>query len=169
MSYKITTKKTWHQTMQDLEEQFRLWGVKNWETNYPKGARSEAWSQEEIARTVKLTFEKDGKTITLDMGRQSRAVDNLRVLFLTIEALRLNEARGTSESLQSAYAQIAAPQAEKNPYEILGIREDASLETAEAVYRSMATKYHPDSKPDGNAEKMAQLNKAIDAIRKEQK
>ena len=46
-SYILTTKKTWQETMQELEDQMRLWGVTEWETNYPKGARSEAQPQKE--------------------------------------------------------------------------------------------------------------------------
>ncbi|HYT41116.1 MAG TPA: hypothetical protein VEP90_02105, partial [Methylomirabilota bacterium] len=85
-SYSLTTKKTWHQTTQELEDQMRLWGVKQWETTFPKGARSEALSQKEEDRTVKLTYTKNGKTVTLVMSKQNRAVDNLRVLYLAVEA-----------------------------------------------------------------------------------
>src|SRR5205085_11332612 len=92
-SYSLKTKKTWHETMQELEEQMRMWGITQWETNYPKGARSDAWSQKEEDRTVKLTYNKNGKTVTLVMGKQDRAVDNLRVLYLAVEAMRLNERR----------------------------------------------------------------------------
>src|SRR5438046_1452866 len=108
-SYSLTTKKTWHETMQELEDQMRRWGVTQWETNYPKGARSETWSQQEEERTVKLTYHKSGKTVTLVMGKQNRAVDNLRVLYLAVEAMRLNERRGLSSVLESAYLQLAAP------------------------------------------------------------
>jgi len=73
-AYSLTTKKTWQQTMQELEDQMRRWEVTEWETTYPKGARSEAWSQKEEDRTVKLTYHKQGKTVTLVMGKQNRAV-----------------------------------------------------------------------------------------------
>jgi len=92
--YSLTTKKSWHETTQELDAEMRRWGITQWETNYPKGARSEAWSQKEEDRTVKLTYNKNGKTVTLVMGKQGRAVDNLRVLYLAVEAMRLNERRG---------------------------------------------------------------------------
>ena len=95
--------------MQDLEDQMRMWGITQWETNYPRGARSERWQQEEEDRTVKLTYTKNGKTVTLVMGKQNRAVDNLRVLYLAVEAMRLNERRGISDVIESAYLQLAAP------------------------------------------------------------
>ncbi len=163
-SYSLTTKKTWHQTTQELEDQMRLWGVKQWETTFPKGARSEALSQKEEDRTVKLTYNKNGKTVTLVMGKQGRAVDNLRVLFLAVEAMRLNERRGISDVIESAYLQLAAPTQAIDPYELLEIRPDASLEVAEAVYKAKVRNLHPDR--GGSTEHMKALNRAIDEIRK---
>ena len=166
-SYSLKTKKTWHETMQELEEQMRMWGITQWETNYPKGARSEAWLQQEVDRTVKLTYNKHGKTVTLVMGKQDRAVDNLRVLFLAVEAMRLNERRGISDVLESAYLQLAAPKQVKDPYELLEIRPDASLEVAEAVYKAKVRNIHPDR--GGSTEHMKIFNKAIEEIRKKLK
>lgn len=162
--YFLTTKKTWHETMLELEEQMRLWGITQWETNYPKGARSEAWSQIEIDRTVKLIYNKNGKTVNLVMGKQNRAVDNLRVLYLAIEALRLNERRGISDVIESAYLQLAAPTHEIDPYEILEIRNNASLDVAEGAYKAKVRNVHPDK--GGSDEPMKILNKAINEIRK---
>jgi hypothetical protein len=163
-SYSLTTKKTWHQTMQELEAQMRLWGIKQWETNYPKGARSEALTQQEEDRTIKLTYNKHGKTVTLVMGKQNRAVDNLRVLYLAVMSMRLNEKRGISDVLESAYLQLAAPTQAIDPYELLEIRPDASLEVAEAVYKAKVRNLHPDR--GGSTEHMKALNRAIDEIRK---
>src|SRR5436305_11693481 len=163
-TYSLTTKKTWQQTMQELEEQMRLWEVTQWETNYPRGARSEEGSQKEIDRTVKLTYPKQGKTVNLVMGKQNRAVDNLRVLYLAVEAMRLNERRGISDVLESAYLQLAAPTQAIDPYELLEIRPDASLEVAEAVYKAKVRNIHPDR--GGSTEQMKALNRAIEEIRK---
>lgn len=163
-SYSLTTKKTWHQTMQELEEQMRMWGVTEWETNYPRGARSEAWNQKEGDRTVQLTYTKRGKTVTLVMGKQNRAVDNLRVLYLAVEAMRLNERRGISDVIESAYLQLAAPTQAADPYELLEIRPDTSLEVAEAAYKAKVRNIHPDR--GGSTEQMKALNRAIEEIRK---
>jgi hypothetical protein len=110
--YVIRTNKTWSDTLYELEEQMRMWGVTQWEVSRPSGARSTASYQTEAARTVKLTYSKNGKTITLVMGKQEqeRAVDNLRVLYLAVEAMRLKERRGISDVVASAYLQIAAPE-----------------------------------------------------------
>jgi hypothetical protein len=166
-TYSLTTKKTWHETMQDLEEQMRRWGITQWETNYPRGARSGAWSQTEADRTVKLTYTKQGKTITLVMGQQHRAVDNLRVLYLAVEAMRLNERRGISELLESAYLQLAAPAQAIDPYELLEIRPDASLEVAEAAYKAKVKTVHPDK--GGSELLMKRLNQAIEEIKHKSK
>src|SRR5215467_444871 len=143
--YTLTTQKTWRETMQDLEEQMRRWGVMEWDTNYPRGARSVSWPQKADDRTVKLTYSKQGRTVTLVMGKQQRAVDNLRVLFLAVEAMRLNERRGISEVLESAYLQLAAPADVLDPYEVLDIRPEASVDVAEAAYKAKVKRVHPDT------------------------
>ena len=164
-AYSITTRKTWRETMQELEEQMRMWGVTQWEVNYPKGARSEAWTQAVADRTVKLTYNKNGKTVTLVMGNQARAVDNLRVLYLAVEAMRLNERRGISDVIESAYLQLAAPEVALDPYEVLDIRPGAPLEVAEAAYKAKMRNVHPDR--GGSIEEAKRLNTAIEQIRKE--
>jgi hypothetical protein len=143
----------------------RLWGVTEWQTNYPTGARSHAWSQSEAARTVKLTYTKNGKHVTLVMGRQERAVNNLRVLYLAVEALRLNERRGISDVIASAYLQLAAPEEDPDPYEVLDIRPGAPLAVAEAAYKAKMRLAHPDS--GGSIAEAKRLNTAIEKIRKE--
>jgi hypothetical protein len=110
-----------------------------------------------------LTYTKDGKEVILSMGKQNRAVDNLRVLYLAIEAMRMNEKRGIGDVIGSAYLQLAAPPKAKDPYEVLEIRQGASLEIAEAVYRTMVKKAHPDA--GGSIEKVKELNHAIEEIR----
>ena len=142
----------------------RRWGVTQWETNYPRGARSDARLQKEVDRTVKLTYNQKGRTVTLVMGKQQRAVDNLRVLYLAVEAMRLNEVRGIHELLESAYLQLAAPAQVADPYEVLEIRPDASLEVVEAVYKAKVKMVHPDK--GGSELLMKRLNQAIEAIRK---
>ena len=166
--YKITTKASWAQTMNELEFTLRKWDAKDIQVNYPRGARSEAWNQDEPARTVTLSFLKDGQRMNFTMNKQRRAVDNLRVLFICIDALRMNERRGIGELMREAYAQIAAPTS-MNPYEVLKIHPDTTLDVAEAVFRTMSTKYHPDMKPEGSAERFKEINKAIEMIRKEKK
>ena len=54
-----------------------------------------------------------------------------------------------------------------NPYEILGVSEDASLEEIKKKYRELAMQYHPDINPTAEAaEKMKQINAAFESIKK---
>ena len=38
----------------------------------------------------------------------------------------------------------------KNPYDVLGVKKDASTEEIKKVYRQLALKYHPDKNPDNS-------------------
>ena len=54
-----------------------------------------------------------------------------------------------------------------NPYDILGVRADASDEEIARAYKRLAKRYHPDLNP-GNAqaaERMGQINRAYDDIK----
>lgn len=167
MSYKITTQKSWARTMLELSTTFNRWGISpaEWDTNYPRGARSEAGDQSVEDRTVTLTYSKNNKKVVLSMNTQDRAVDNLRVLYLAIESMRLNEKRGIGEILESAYLQLAAPVQKKSPWEVLQIYPGSPLAVAEAAYKVAALKAHPDK--GGSEELMKELNEAILTIRKE--
>lgn len=151
--------------MRELSDTMTKWGIREWDTNYPKGARFEGYRQTEEDRTVTLTYQKDGRPVTLKMGKQARAVDNLRVLYLAVEAMRLNEKRGLGEVIQEAYLQLAGPEPAIDPYELLGIRPDAPLEVAEAAWKVKMKTVHPDA--GGSEEQVKRLNAAIEQIRKE--
>lgn len=162
--YRITTKSSWSKTQSELAREFDLWGVHDWDTNYPRGARLEGRSQSEPDRLVNLRYVLRGKTVNLSMGKQDRAVDNLRVLYLCIQDLRMNEKRGLSEIMEQAYLQIAGPSREKSPWEILSIFPGSPLQVAEAAYKAKAIEAHPDR--GGSNEVMSELNQAIEKIRK---
>ncbi|TCS77550.1 molecular chaperone DnaJ [Muricomes intestini] len=55
----------------------------------------------------------------------------------------------------------------KDPYSVLGVSSDASMEEVTAAYRKLARKYHPDINPDDVTaeEKMRQINAAYEQIK----
>lgn len=167
--YTITTTSGWGKTVSELEESLRKWGATSIDINYPRGARLDSKNQNEMDRTVILRYNLRGKEVIIRMDKQKRAVDNLRVLYICIESMRMNERRGMAEAMESMYLQLAAPQGQRDPYEVLGIMRGTDLAIAEAVYRTMALKYHPDARPSGDADKFKEITDAINKIREELK
>ncbi|MDP9315381.1 MAG: J domain-containing protein, partial [Chloroflexota bacterium] len=105
----------------------------------------------------------------LEMDDHATPRDNLRVLYLAIEDMRMIEKRGLKKVMRQAYGQLPPPKtniAVMSPYNVLGVQPDAPMEVVEAVYRAKAKTVHPDV-PGGSAEVMQQLNEAIAAIRRE--
>ena len=153
---------TWAKTMADLEDTFRKWGVNDWQTRPMREVSKRShWPTSEAM--VELRFMKDGSPIILECGSHAYLADNLRVLYYAAEAMRMNEQRGLGDIMKTAYAQIAAPVRERDPYETLGVRPDSPIEVAEAAYRALAKSAHPDA--GGSPEQMAALNSAIEKVR----
>jgi len=166
-SYHVRTKVSWAQTRADLEDCFRKWGVLEWTARAACDHGQEAsYSLAQEFRFVTVAYRHPGgREVTLSYGRQDRPVDNFRVLFLAMDALRLNEARGLAEVMEKAYLQLAGPLTERDPYEIMGLRPDADMEIIEAVYRRLAQTRHPDL--GGSTEAMTELNSAYERIKTE--
>lgn len=163
-NYVLRTDKSWAWTTRELENEFKLWEITEWDCNVPKGAVREGFNQSEEDRTVILTYKKEGKTVTLKYGKQARAVDNLRAIFLTVQSLRRNELRGMDDLFRSAYLQLEAPESEKDPYEVLNLYRGAPLSVCEAMFKELAKEHHPDR--GGDQAKFKELNDAIEKIRK---
>ena len=58
----------------------------------------------------------------------------------------------------------------RNPYEVLGVREDATDEEIKEAYRALARKYHPDKYTDEGlkemaTEKMQTINEAYEEFK----
>ncbi|KAJ3718351.1 hypothetical protein C8R42DRAFT_585952 [Lentinula raphanica] len=61
----------------------------------------------------------------------------------------------------------AAP---KDPYEVLGVKRDASAADIKKTYFSLARKYHPDTNPDKTAQnKFIEIQEAYDVLKDEKK
>lgn len=165
--YKMNTDKTWSQTERELIYCFEHWpGVSDWIISRPRGAGRLGYDQTEEERAVSVEYKKNGKPIVLTMSKQLRAVDNLRVLYYCIDDMRMQERRGVAEVFQTAYMQLQAPVKDKNPYEVLGLFDNAPLDVCESVYKTLAKKAHTDT--GGNDLRMKELNMAIAKIRSSQ-
>lgn len=176
MSYTLRTEKTWFQTMQELRETFTKWGIDDYQIQperepfIPKRGMVRTEKQEREARRVRVFFvQPDGEETTLEMDDQPTPRDNLRVLYLAIEDMRMIDKRGLKKVMRQAYGHLPAPQTDlavMSPYEVLGVSTKVPLSVIEGIYRAKARAAHPDLN-NGDDTEMKRLNIAIAAIRRE--
>lgn len=149
----------WHYELEALAQEFAWWGVADWSASpnvMLSRVNSSSLTRQE--RAVTVTFVKDGKTVTLPMSDYETATLNLKVLALCIRDMRMLERRGVSETMQSAYLQLAGPASERDPFEVLGLRPGASSAEVEAMFKVRAKAAHPDT--GGTEEAFKELNAA---------
>lgn len=176
MAYSVTTKKTWSAILDDIEDSLARWrGVTLWRVDTilaPRSSTKQSQSQQE--RTITLHYTRKGRAYQIKMDRQRRAVDNLLVIWLILETLRLNEARGYAAEIAAVYRQefpaLPAPSAaptpsSTGPYALLYVRNNAPIEVCEAAYRALTKLFHPDV--TGSTAVQQSLNEAIEFVRKE--
>lgn len=172
MTYRMRTDKTWAETERDIRTELARWGAKTYSLTVPnappKTTRVRSWKESPEEATVELIAHwPDGRELRLQYNKQERAVDNARVLYLAIEAMRKNEKRGIGDVLREAYLQLPPPEAEQviDPYEVLGVSRTAPLAVAEAAWKALMVEAHPDK--GGSEERAKLLNKAIEMVREE--
>lgn len=162
MAYVLHSRVSSYHTEGDLAETFEKWGVTEWEARY-NVMRSRHGnlnlSRVERQATVRWVDPRTKREVTLVMDRQRTVNDNIRVLYLAIEAIRLNEKRGIDETVRAAYLQLAP--ASDHWTNVLDLPATATRDQIVAAYRSLAKKAHPDV--GGTEEEMAALNAARDA------
>ena len=119
---------------------------------------------DKAARAVSVTFTAGkhvNRTITID--RFERPVDNLCALAIGLDAIRLNGLRGLAAVARQGYVALP-PARERDPWEVLGLRRDADMDTIDAVYRAKAKRLHPDV--GGSSEAFQELQEAYEAVKK---
>jgi hypothetical protein len=156
----MNTPKSWASTYYELATEFDRWArYRNARINY-------AVDNLRGKRAVTLTYQHTGEPeIRLTMDTHPTAEDNLRVLYLAVEALRMNEVRGIADTIRAAYLMLPAPVNERDPYEVLGLRPDSSPVLIEASYKALAKVYHPDSGSAPDPAAMTELNNAYTRLK----
>jgi hypothetical protein len=112
---------------------------------------------------VAVYFTLKKKPMCFACDRWNRVEENMRAIALTIGALRGIERWGSGSMLEQAFSGFAALPAPEQPWQVLGVKHDANPGDIERAYRGLAARFHPD-KPDGDAEKMARINRARDQL-----
>jgi hypothetical protein len=101
----------------------------------------------------------------------NRVKANLRAIGLTVEALRSIERHGASELLEQAFTGFAAlpPAQLADPpwWVVLGVDQNADMDTIRGARNLLALAHHPDR--GGDAERMAQINRAYERAQEPKK
>ena len=165
MPYYLTTPIACSETERDIDTCMERWKARDWGYDYNVQTRRRDNMTLSVAeRGVTLWWvAADESKVRLVMDAQVRPRDNLRVLFLAADSMRLNEKRGIDPKvMRSAYLQLTS--GEDNPYTILGVQPGSTPEEVGDAYREAARKSHPD-RHGGSEAAMAKVNRAHAAVR----
>lgn len=127
---------------------------------------------------VAVYFQRNARPMVMAQDAYSMPYANIRSLALAVEAMRAIERHGGGHMMERSFdgfAQLPPPAgsqvAAKRPWRAVldldGMAGPAfaQLAGAEAAYRTLARKHHPDA--GGSADAMAELNNAINEAREE--
>lgn len=101
---------------------------------------------------------KNGPMRVIAIDAYHRVRDNLAAIAATLEAMRAIQRHGGAQILERAFTGFDALPAPKKWWDILEVRQDASLEIIETNFRRLARDRHPDT--GGSNAAMAELNEA---------
>lgn len=118
---------------------------------------------------VALYFSWDGISTCIAVDRYQKIEENLQAIHHCIEAERTKLRHGGLNLVRAAFRGYAAlpPPGGRHWASVLNVREGESMEVIDAAYKKLAKEYHPDN--GGDAGKMAEINQAMAAARKEKK
>ncbi|HEX3863557.1 MAG TPA: hypothetical protein VHY35_17880 [Stellaceae bacterium] len=118
---------------------------------------------------VALYFQLADKPHCMPCDTYKRVADNIAAIAAHIEATRAIERHGvaTVAEMFSGFAALPSPDQERSWREVLELHRESTvtLTIAEAAYRRLARKRHPDQGGDNTL--MAELNRARDDARRE--
>jgi hypothetical protein len=147
-------------THRDIADVFRKWDISEW-TIHQRAIRRAVRGDAEVE------FETNGRRTVLTCSEFPTYQQNIRAVFFVLDALRLADQRGILPQLRDAAIALLppGPAAARPAYEVLGISPNTPLEIAEAAYKVLARKVHPDA--GGTDSAMRELNEAIEHFRKQ--
>lgn len=109
---------------------------------------------------VAVYFQLKSKPYVLACDLYTRVADNLAAIAAHIEATRAITRHGVASAEETLQAFQALP-APARWFEVLDLRQDASIDEITSAFRAKALKAHPD-KPGGSHDQMARLSSARD-------
>ena len=163
--YKNPSTATWAETVDRLRETFRAWGVPHEDYVIEAGAPDRNRPSYSHPNWAMVSYRPPGSPnmVKMFLDSQFTCAKNLSAIAITIEGIRMQERRGLGGLASAHYLALAAPQTERDPYEVLQVRPNAPMEVIEASYRALAKSAHPDA--GGSNEAMAELNAALDRVK----
>jgi hypothetical protein len=106
-------------------------------------------------------WKKGNDTRCMAIDRYDRIADNLAAIAATLDAMRAIERHGGATILDRAFSGFKALAAPEQPFQVLGVKHDATPAQIEDAYRRLASQHHPDR--GGDEQQMARINLARDA------
>ncbi len=163
MAYRTNTTWTEARSRREILRQLDRWERDDKGDAYIIGKSDFPVPKEIGAPEATLRFELRGQNIAISCGSQPTYRDNLRCVAFAVEAMRMNEKRGIADTMRKAYLMLEAPKEQRDPYEVIGVRPDASEAVLNAAYKAQANERHPDK--GGSDDAMQELNEARERIR----
>ena len=165
--------RVWEDAIKELRHSVRMSGGKNLIVSSNLELRQDGLpyvKQKPDDCGVAIYFERNGAPSCITCDRYTSVVCNLWAIRLTIEAIRGIERWGSSDMMNRAFmgfAQLPPPTAQGRHWRlVLGIHDDCTnLDMVVGKYRWLARTAHPDY--GGSADRMAELNAAIEQARAE--
>lgn len=130
--------------------------------------RPKSYDPNDTGAALWFKRKKDGPWLCIACDKFNTLGGNIRAIQLIIEGRRREERYGTTAMIESAWSAFevkALPVAYEPWHIILEVAPDCPLEVAEAAYRALARKAHPDA--GGTDFAMSRLNVAIDNARQD--
>lgn len=153
-------------TKSDLADEMRRMEVDDWRLDDHRGSGGDPG--------IVIRWIKDGKEYAVAADQYRQKSSNLREAFLWLKETRKSSERDVATA-RDAFAAAALtdgservagrPAPSEEPYKVLGVPEDSSLEAVEQAYREFVQQDHPDK--GGDREEFVRVKKAYESIKGE--